>query len=332
MNIVHSQQTDQLLQYCKATADSLRLDILRILCFESFGVLEIARILDIPQPALSHHLKILSKAGLLDTRREGNSIYYRRSLISFDNTFRNFHQSLFESIDQLELSAQIQARMASVHEERGRHSLEFFSRNADQFKENQDLIVSLDQYSSSLKELIDNEKLNRACTAMEIGPGSGELLPYLANSFSKVIALDNSREMLARAQESIPTNSNIEFRHGDISVGLGDLCVDLILMNMVLHHNSSPAKVFHSAQKALHDDGIFVVIDLCPHHQGWVRQTCGDLWLGFEPGDLDEWANEANLQPRQSVYLGMRNGFQIQMRIYNKPPTRQATDNEQTRL
>lgn len=321
MNTILSQQSNQLLQYCKATADSLRLDILRILCVESFGVLEIARILDIPQPGLSHHLKILAQAGLLDTRREGNSIYYRRSLISFDNALRHFQQSLFESIDQLKLSAQVRARMADIHEERGRHSLEFFSRNADQFKENQDLIASLDQYSNNLKELIDNEKLNRNCTAMEIGPGSGELLPYLANRFSKVIALDNSREMLARAQASTPTNSNIEYRYGDISVGLGNLRVDLILMNMVLHHNSSPAKVFQSAQKALRDDGIFVVIDLCPHQQGWVRQACGDLWLGFEPGDLDEWANRVNLQPRQSVYLGMRNGFQIQMRIYNKPQT-----------
>jgi len=39
----------------KALADSLRLQILRLLKNESFGVLELCRILEIRQPALSHH-------------------------------------------------------------------------------------------------------------------------------------------------------------------------------------------------------------------------------------------------------------------------------------
>ena len=63
---------DQLTLLYKALADQLRLQILRLLRNESFGVLELCRILEIKQSALSHHLKILATADVVTTRREGN--------------------------------------------------------------------------------------------------------------------------------------------------------------------------------------------------------------------------------------------------------------------
>ena len=84
-------------QLCKALADSLRLEILRLLRTESFGVLEICRAVEIRQSALSHHLKVLANAGLVSTRREGNSIFYRRALISSSDALPEFKQSAFAS-------------------------------------------------------------------------------------------------------------------------------------------------------------------------------------------------------------------------------------------
>src|SRR6056297_1533304 len=63
----------------KALADPLRANVLRILKDDSYGVLELCRILDAAQPALSHHLKVLHQAGLVTRRREGNTIFYRRA-------------------------------------------------------------------------------------------------------------------------------------------------------------------------------------------------------------------------------------------------------------
>ena len=71
--------TAALASLCKASADPLRLQVLRVLRKDSFGVSELCAIFDIRQPALSHHLKVLANAGLVATRREGNSIFYRRS-------------------------------------------------------------------------------------------------------------------------------------------------------------------------------------------------------------------------------------------------------------
>ena len=71
---------DQLTVLYKALADQLRLQILRLLRNESFGVMELCQILEIKQSALSHHLKILIDAGLLNRRKEGTAIFYRRAL------------------------------------------------------------------------------------------------------------------------------------------------------------------------------------------------------------------------------------------------------------
>ena len=73
------QQSDTLAALCKASGDELRLNVLRVLASDSFGVLELAQIFDIGQSGMSHHLKVLAQAELVATRREGNAIFYRRA-------------------------------------------------------------------------------------------------------------------------------------------------------------------------------------------------------------------------------------------------------------
>src|SRR3954462_1825364 len=74
--VVDGQSLPNLL---KAAGDGFRLEILRVLAQDSFGVLELCRIFAAKQSGMSHHLKVLTSAGLLSTRREGNSIFYRRA-------------------------------------------------------------------------------------------------------------------------------------------------------------------------------------------------------------------------------------------------------------
>ena len=64
----------------RAAGDDLRLRILRVLAQDSFSVSELCVIFDLRQSALSHHLKILIDAGLLDRRKEGTAVFYHRAL------------------------------------------------------------------------------------------------------------------------------------------------------------------------------------------------------------------------------------------------------------
>ena len=65
--------------FFKAAGDPLRLDILRVLQHNAYGVLELGEIFETKQSGMSHHLKVLANAGLVVSRREGNTIFYRRS-------------------------------------------------------------------------------------------------------------------------------------------------------------------------------------------------------------------------------------------------------------
>ncbi|MFH7346928.1 ArsR family transcriptional regulator, partial [Pseudomonas syringae pv. tagetis] len=65
--------------------------------------------------------------------------------------------------------------------------------------------------------------------------------------------------------------------------------------------------------------GSLVVTELCCHDQCWAREACGDLWLGFEPEDLAHWAIAAGLVLVESLYVGLRNGFQIQVCHFQRP-------------
>ena len=305
----------------KALADNLRLQILRLLKNESFGVLELCRILDIRQSALSHHLKILATANLVSTRREGNSIFYRRAFLSDEDAYRDIKEPVFEHVDRLPIDSASEKKIKQIQLERAQLSLNFFNRNADKFHEKQGLIVAHADYGQALHDIIDGLSLPASASVLEVGPGEGQLLVELAGKFDQLTALDNSKDMLGRSQAAIAAAgyNHPRFILGDTRVAKNrKVKADLIIFDMVLHHISSPAKTFKESAALLHPDGHLLIAELSSHDQDWVRESCCDLWLGFEDRELERWAQSAGLQAGQSSYLGLRNGFQIQIRVFLK--------------
>ena len=312
---------DQLTVLYKALADQLRLQILRLLRNESFGVMELCRILEIKQSALSHHLKILATADVVTTRREGNSIFYRRSFLRDEDHYRDIKATLFDQIDQYELPPEQEKKIKQIQLERSQLSLNFFNKNAEKFREKQGLIVEHADYHAALLSAIDGLGLEKNASVLEVGPGEGQLLTRLAGKFSELTALDNSRDMLERSRQAISASGakGVCFMLGDTAIARKEqVRSDLIVFDMVLHHISSPAKTFRDCAELLHNKGYLLLVELSPHDQDWVRDTCGDLWLGFEENDLNHWAQKANLKIGQSSFLSLRNGFQIQIRVFQK--------------
>ena len=209
-----SPSIELLSHYCKATADSQRLQILRVLSKESFGVMELCQVLEVAQPALSHHLKILATANLVETRREGTSIFYRRALIHAEDPLRQLRQSLFESIDEIELPVDQGARISQVYDCRRQQAKSFFKKNAHRLQENQNLIAEYNHYSQCIDDVLDNESIASTATAIEIGPGDSDLILTLANRFHTITAIDNTAEMLEKTRRKIAAsgknNSNCE--------------------------------------------------------------------------------------------------------------------------
>ncbi|MBI6900070.1 metalloregulator ArsR/SmtB family transcription factor [Pseudomonas putida] len=313
------QRSDELAALCKAGGDPLRLNVLRALANDSFGVLELAQIFDIGQSGMSHHLKVLAQAELVATRREGNAIFYRRALPDSQRLGGRLHSALLEEVDDLALPQEVQARIAQVQQRRAATSQDFFLRVEEKFRAQQDLIAGLPQYRESLLALLDKLSFEAGASALEVGPGDGGFLPDLARRFEQVTAMDNSPTMLELARQVCERNelSNVNLQLAD-ALGATDVEADCVVLNMVLHHFSDPAQALRLLARRVKAGGSLLVTELCSHDQGWAREACGDLWLGFEQDDLARWANAAGLAPGDSLYVGLRNGFQIQVRHFQR--------------
>lgn len=60
----------------KAIADPTRREILRLLRSEEMNAGDVAAHFDMTKPTMSHHFAVLKNAGLISSRREGQTIWY----------------------------------------------------------------------------------------------------------------------------------------------------------------------------------------------------------------------------------------------------------------
>ncbi|WP_259143622.1 ArsR/SmtB family transcription factor [Tsukamurella ocularis] len=64
----------------KALADPIRLRLFSLIASHEGGeacVCDISPVVDVSQPTISHHLKVLKAAGLVESDRRGSWVYYR---------------------------------------------------------------------------------------------------------------------------------------------------------------------------------------------------------------------------------------------------------------
>ncbi len=212
----------------------------------SFGVLELCEIMAMKQSGMSHHFKVLTNGGLVEKRREGNSIFYRRRLPQADDAEGAVHSALLDELDDRVLNDEVAARLEQVPAA-AEQSRAFFARHAEQHDAQQELIAEYGQYAEQACEL-----LLRASPAgkqvLEIGPGDGLFLLELAGHFEQVIGLDNAEAMLKRARKAVAKRSNVELILGDWPEAASNLpTVDAVVLNMVLHHLPAPASAIRAA-------------------------------------------------------------------------------------
>jgi ArsR family transcriptional regulator, arsenate/arsenite/antimonite-responsive transcriptional repressor len=75
-----ADQAEQVMPLVKALADPVRLRLLSLVASHADGeacVCDLNDAFDLSQPTISHHLKLLHEAGLLDREKRGVWVYYR---------------------------------------------------------------------------------------------------------------------------------------------------------------------------------------------------------------------------------------------------------------
>jgi hypothetical protein len=77
MNTNNHPNDEQLLTFFKALADANRLKIVGLLAQHEYSVEQLAALLNLRPPTVSHHLKLLSEAGLVSARAESYYNFYQ---------------------------------------------------------------------------------------------------------------------------------------------------------------------------------------------------------------------------------------------------------------
>lgn len=299
--------------FFKAVSDPTRLAVLQVLGTGAYGVTELSEMLNVKQSGMSHHLKILAKSGWVDTRREGNTIFYRRSL----GDEMGVQQKLFRELDAHPLADEVRTQQQFIRSERLNAAKQFFVEHTEEFELHQERIVLFEQYGPEALSLLDNLKRSRTQRVLEVGPGKGEFLKALAARFDSVTGIDISPVMLAQAKEQIGAVENVTLLEGSTETLLEqNTQFDIIIYNMVLHHVPMPESEISQCARLLNENGLLIVTDLCHHDQEWAKEQCGDQWLGFEPAELHQWANRYGFDHQQTRFLALRNGFQVQTQVY----------------
>ncbi|MFC3701083.1 metalloregulator ArsR/SmtB family transcription factor [Reinekea marina] len=300
--------------FFKAISDPTRLAILQILGSGAYGVLELCDMLDVKQSGMSHHLKVLSTAGWVEKRREGNTIFYRRAL----GDALSIQQQIFRELDLHPIDEAVRIQQQQIRSERLNSARRFFVEHVDEFELHQERIVLFEHYGPEALQLLDSLDRPKQQNVLEVGPGKGEFLRALAERFDDVTGIDISPVMLDQAKAQVGEYNNVKFIEGSTEfLAEQNQQFDIIIYNMVLHHVPTPEGEIAQCAQLLRPGGLLIVTDLCHHDQEWAREQCGDQWLGFEPEELHQWANKHGFAHNQSRFLALRNGFQVQTQVYS---------------
>jgi ArsR family transcriptional regulator len=281
---------DSLLPIAKGLAHEARLRILRILDHGPFTVNEMVEILRVGQSGVSHHLKVLSEAGLIEGDRHGTHVFY--SLRRPAGKERTADRALPWLVAELAREGDPDgAAVAACLQRRAERTRSFFRERAGEWEGLRDRIMGPLDYLDRLAEAIDG-----CPTVVDLGTGTGTLLRHLGPRVREAIGVDASAEMLEMARGNVGRwgLSNVDLRLGALEhLPLGDGEADGAVANMVLHHLDHPSRGLAEIRRVLRPGGSLVVAELAPHEQEAYRELLGDHWLGLEPERLRAWVSEA---------------------------------------
>jgi SAM-dependent methyltransferase len=278
-----------MLDVLKALADPSRLRLTAILFAGEFTVQELTRILGTGQSRVSHHLKVLTDAGILAVKRQGTWSYYRAGGDSA--FFATIRAAVEKGVEELPERRHDLEAVAGTLEERRRRSREFFDMHARQWDELARTLLPVPDYLERLMAHVPAGK-----RVVEVGLGTGGLLPSLAAKSAGVIGVDHSQVMLdeARRRLAVAGIAGVDLRLGEMAhLPLPDHSADAALLNMALHHAADPLAVLIEIRRVLVPGGALLMADLARHEREWVRERLADQWLGFDEQELSGWLKAA---------------------------------------
>jgi ArsR family transcriptional regulator len=285
-------------------AEPIRLRVLRLLDGEELTVGEIARVVQLPQSTVSRHLKVLLDRGWLARRSAGTATLYQLVLDDLAMDARALWLAVRPQVGSRPEHDEDRRRLAAVLAERRLDSESFFGRVGGEWDAVRASLFGSDFTARALLSLIP-----RGWVLADLGCGTGNASELLAPHADRVIAVDQSKPMLAAARKRLAAHSNVRFAAGSLDkLPLPARSVDAAVCILVLHHLDDPVGALREMARVLRTErggGVALIVDMLEHDRAEYRQTMGHRHLGFAPEGLramlkDAGLSEATVQPLPS--------------------------------
>ncbi|HEX7024322.1 MAG TPA: metalloregulator ArsR/SmtB family transcription factor, partial [Gemmatimonadales bacterium] len=244
-----------------ALADPIRGRLLLALERQELTVREIQAALQLPQSTVSRHLKVLADLGLVVTRGEGTSNWYRMPARELEGSARRLWHAVRDELAGSPAARHDAERLQRVLSERHLTSQRFFASTAGQWDRLRKELFGERAELLALLGLLDGE-----WTVGDFGCGTGTVTAALAPFVSRVIGVDESAAMLRSARQRTRELRNVELRAGTLEeppVGPAEL--DAALLILVLHHAADPGRILAAVRRTLKPGGRLLVVDMQPH-------------------------------------------------------------------
>jgi ubiquinone/menaquinone biosynthesis C-methylase UbiE/DNA-binding HxlR family transcriptional regulator len=279
-----------ILKSLRVLADTNRLRLLLLLEREELTVAELQQILSIAQSRISTHLAQLKQAGLVEDRRQGKNSLYRLKDRQLVNVLHAASKEIPEApMDLRALQLVLEKRRDKVRT--------YFDELAGKFGRDYVPGRSWKGLAETLLQLMP------PMVIADLGAGEGTFSQLLAQRAERVIAIDNSANMVEVGAKLARDNglANLEYRLGDLECPpIEENTLDLAFFSQSLHHALHPQKAVSAAYRLLKPGGRIVILDLKRHGFEQARELYADTWLGFSEIELRTFLEEAGFKNVES--------------------------------
>ncbi len=283
--------TDPVFDRLTLLSEPLRVRMLRILEREELAVGEIARVLQVPQPTASRHLKQLDDAAWVMRRKAGTASYFRIADLGTGAMLWDVVRGAIDDSDASSVYAEDLRRLGGVVAARTGDSEELFRRLGGRWDDVRKELFGEGYVLPALLAL-----LPPGMVIADLGCGTGAMLPLLAPAAASVIGVDREEAMLDVARERTASLANVQLLRGMLdALPLAAGTVDLAVCALVLHHVRELPPVFSEVRRILRPGGRSIILDMVEHDRQEYRETMGHQHLGFSRAEIDQFAQCASL-------------------------------------
>jgi ubiquinone/menaquinone biosynthesis C-methylase UbiE len=266
----------------RSLSDALRRQIGRMLAETPLTVGEIAEVLGLPQSTVSRHLKALRATGLLVDRSQGSRVYIELVLPT-GNGDGDLRNALNSWLRNQPLPTSLHMRLRQTVEKR-RTTGDAFEDMAHRWDDLRAAHFGGLFHLEAVASLLPKE-----WHVLDIGTGTGYMLPFLSRQFQAVIATDASSAMLELAKQRAEREllTNVQFKLGRIEdLPVEGASVDCALAILVLRHSPGLGRCAGELSRVVADGGRLLIVDIVRHSMDDFRRRIGDATNGLNPDDV----------------------------------------------